>query len=158
MAAAPLAAAQTDDKPKEPTKLQSTVDEGGRIVTQPARDVGAQKQEIPEILVEASDDPYDLDGARSCTEIAASVKALNGVLGQDFSSGAQAKKENRAGRLAAAGGKTVVNAFIPFRGLVREISGAAPAERRMEAAVNAGIARRGFLRGLHSARKCKTRF
>jgi CheY-like chemotaxis protein len=40
-------------------------------------------------------------------------------------------------------------------GLVREISGAAPAERRLQAAVTAGIARRGYLRGLAGARSCK---
>ena len=52
-------------------------------------------------------------------------------------------------------GKTIVNSLIPFRGLVREISGAAPAERRLQAAVAAGIARRGYLRGLAGATKCR---
>lgn len=79
---------------------------------------------------------------------------MNGVLGADFTVGREAN-ENRTGKIAEAVGKTVVNSLIPFRGLVREISGAAPAERRLQAAVTAGIARRGYLRGLASAKGCK---
>jgi hypothetical protein len=52
----------------------------------------------------------------------------------------------------------VVNALIPFRGIVREITGAAPAQRRLNAAIDAGYARRGFLRGLHYARHCRSNF
>ena len=63
----------------------------------------------------------------------------------------------KAGKLAEAGGKTIVNTIIPFRGLVREVSGAAPAERRLDAAIKAALARRGFLRGVATARKCKLR-
>ena len=78
---------------------------------------------------------------------------LNEILGPDFAS-ADDKKENRAGKLAEAGGKSIVNALIPFRGLIREISGAAPAKRRLDAAIDAGFARRGFLRGVYRARGC----
>jgi len=49
-----------------------------------------------------------------------------------------------------------VNTLLPFRGIVREVSGAAPAERKLAAAVGAGFARRGYLRGLHQARRCST--
>ncbi len=41
------------------------------------------------------------------------------------------------------------------RGLVREVSGAAPAERRKNAAIDAGYARRGYLRGVYETRRCK---
>ena len=40
---------------------------------------------------------------------------------------------------------------------VREVSGAAPQERRLRAAIQAGFARRGFLRGVATARKCRLR-
>jgi len=49
----------------------------------------------------------------------------------------------------------VVNSLIPLRGLVREVSGAAPADRRLEAAIDAGLARRGYLRGLAVSRGCR---
>jgi hypothetical protein len=126
----------------------------GEIVTQPARDVGVAKGEIPAVLAKASANPYGLAGLKSCARLAAAVAELTEVLGADFGTGAPAV-ESRAGKLAEAGGQMVVNSIIPFRGLVREISGAAPAQRRMNDALDAGLARRGFLRGVHQTRGCR---
>lgn len=64
------------------------------------------------------------------------------------------RDENRAGKLAEAGGKTIINKIIPFRGLVREIAGAVAAQRRLDDAVDAGYARRGFLRGIQTMKGC----
>jgi hypothetical protein len=135
--------------------VHNTVKRGGEIVTQPARDVGASETRIPPTLVSASADPYGLRGLRTCRQIKMAIDSLSSALGPDFTMGIE-KKENKAGKLAEAGGKTIVNAFIPFRGLVREISGAAPAQRRLNAAIDAGFARRGFLRGIAYARKCRS--
>jgi len=127
------------------------------IGTQPARDVGIMKRDIPEILANAQNDPYSLKGLKTCRQLAAEVTNLNAVLGDDYVVGNEVK-ENRAGKLAEAGGKTVINAIIPFRGLVREVTGAAPADRRLNAALDAGYARRGFLRGVHVKQGCRTKF
>lgn len=127
------------------------------IGAQPARDVGMSRREIPPILQKAYDDPYSLKGLKTCKALSAEVTTLNGVLGPDYIVG-NAYKENRAGKLAEAGGKTIINSIIPFRGLVREVTGAAPADRQMNAAVDAGLARRGFLRGVHLKQGCKTKF
>ena len=150
-----------DQTPENGAALESehrpvvnTVNKAGEIVTQPVRDVGVNKSEIPPVLVEAAEDPYSTVGVKTCRQIASAMAGLNAVLGPDYVVGRQSK-ENKAGKLAEAGGKTVVNAFIPFRGLVREISGAAPAERRYNAALDAGLVRRGFLRGLALAKGCK---
>lgn len=143
---------QNDTEPSH-SRLDDTRRTAGTIVTQPARDIGASKTEIPPLLLKAADDPYSLSGLKSCQQIAAGIGALNDVLGPDFGSH-KAYKENRAGKLAEEGGKTVINSFIPFRGLVREVTGAAPAERRYNAAVAAGYARRGFLRGVARGRGC----
>jgi hypothetical protein len=148
-----LALAATAQAPEQPSKIRDTIDRGGKIVTQPANDVGAKKTVIPPVLVRAQDNPYDLTGLKTCAQIKASIGELTGVLGPDFAVGYN-KKENRAGRLAEAGGRTIVNTLVPFRGLVREISGAAPAQRRLNDAVDAGFARRGFLRGVALARGC----
>jgi hypothetical protein len=133
---------------------ESTGEKAGQIVTQPGRDVGLDKAKIPEVLQKAVENPYAAPPVKSCTGLNRSLGELNAVLGEDFTVGAD-KNEGRAGKIAEAVGKTIVNSLIPFRGLVREVSGAAPAERRLEAAVTAGIARRGYLRGLASARGCK---
>lgn len=128
--------------------------ETGKIVTQPARDVGASKITIPAVLIHARGDPYTLAGTENCASIDAEMAQLDEALGPDFEAGDPDKKENKAGRLARAGGQTVVNAIIPFRALVREISGAAPAQRRLNDAVDAGFARRGYLRAIRQAQAC----
>jgi hypothetical protein len=127
------------------------------IGTQPARDVGVMKRQIPPILITAQEDPYSLKDLKTCKQLAAEVTRLNEVLGADYVVGNEVR-ENRAGKLAEAGGKTVINTIIPFRSIVRELTGAAPADRRMNAAVDAGLARRGFLRGVHAKQKCRTTF
>jgi hypothetical protein len=127
------------------------------IGAQPARDVGVMKREIPPILVKARQDPYSLKGLRTCKQLAAEVADLNAVLGADYVVDAEVK-ENRAGKLAEAGGKSLVNSIIPFRGVVREVTGAAPADRRLKAAIDAGYARRGFLRGVQAKQGCRETF
>ncbi|MFC3581051.1 hypothetical protein [Sphingomonas hylomeconis] len=121
----------------------------GRVVSQPARDVGIAKTKIPPVLQRAADATYA--PVSGCARIAAGISELSEALGPDFGSGESSK---RAG-IAELGGSAVVNSLIPFRGVVREVSGAAGAQRRLEQAISAGHARRGYLRGLQSARGCR---
>ena len=139
------AMASAQDEPKKPSDL----DEAGKIVSQPARDVGAAKTKIPPVLELAAENPYTLSGLGTCSAMASKLGALDQAL-PDFDDGPQ-KGES----LAKVGGKAVVNSIIPFRGVVREISGAAAADRRLAAATDAGIAQRGFLRGVYQTRGCK---
>lgn len=143
------ALAQEAEKPKD-----ETFKKAGNIASQPVRDIGLDKDEIPPVLLKAVENPYAPPPSRSCKGLKASLAELNAVLGEDFTVGAKAN-ENRAGKIAEAVGKTIVNSLIPFRGLVREISGAAPQERRLQAAITAGIARRGYLRGMATSKGCK---
>lgn len=145
-------------KPTEPGgRWGQTKEKAAEIGTQPVRDVGLSKREIPPILEKAYNDTYSVKGLRTCVALANEIKALNAVLGPDYQVGNE-YSENRAGKLAEAGGKAVVNSIIPFRGLVRELTGAAPNDRHMNAVVDAGLARRGFLRGVHLKQGCKTKF
>ncbi|WP_408021778.1 hypothetical protein [Sphingobium psychrophilum] len=152
---AALAQDQAKQAPeKQEKRRDDTLDKAGTIASQPVRDVGLDKDEIPPILLKAMDNPYAPPPSRTCKGLNTSLGELNAVLGEDFTAGAAAN-ENRTGKIAEAVGKTIVNSLIPFRGLVREISGAAPAQRRLQAAVTAGIARRGYLRGQAAAKGCK---
>ncbi|MGG2005328.1 hypothetical protein [Novosphingobium resinovorum] len=49
----------------------------------------------------------------------------------------------------------MVASFIPFRGLIREVSGANAQDRKVNAAIQAGLTRRGFLKGVGSAKGCR---
>lgn len=146
--------AQTPAPAPTPSPGSNARDRAQDIVTQPARDVGVSKVKFPPVLVKASEAPYSLEGLKTCRQISGAVQELNLALGPDFHAGDK-YRENRMAKLAEAGGTTVVNSFIPFRGLVREVTGAAPADRKLRAAVSAGYARRGFLRGVYTTRRCK---
>jgi len=122
------------------------------IVTQPVRDIGLAKDKIPPILEAAIASPYALRSSK-CKAVVAELVELNLALGRDFDS--PVVKGDKASQIASAGGEALVGMLIPFRGLVREVTGAASAERRRVAAINAGIARRGFLRGIAKDHGCK---
>lgn len=132
-------------------------DAAGKLAMQPAKDFGLEHTDIPPILQEARNAPYDLDGLGACQALSAEVSRLNAVLGPDYDAATEAK-DDKAKNLAKAGGNAALGAIIPFRGLVREVSGAAGEQRAMNAAIDAGYARRGFLRGVHRARGCRTAF
>lgn len=146
---------EQNEAEKQPNRVEEVGRGAGRIASQPARDVGVAKTNIPPALQTAAEAPYSLTGIKTCRDISKAFAQLTDLIGPDFKAGDK-PKENRAGKLAEAGGKTIVNSIIPFRGLVREVTGAAPAQRRLDRAIDAGIARRGFLRGVHQTRKCKT--
>lgn len=147
------ASAQEPEKAEKAEKEDKTVKRAGEIVTQPVRDVGLEKTKIPEVLLQSVEQPYAPAG-RGCAAVVAQIAELNEVLGPDFDADSKGN-ENKFGNLAAAGGEAVVNSLIPFRGLVREVTGAAGAQRRLDSAISAGVARRGYLRGIAVSRGCK---
>jgi hypothetical protein len=152
--AAPSAWAHDNGSGEQQSRLQKTEHTAGSIAVQPLRDINAKKTVIPPALQRAIAAPYAPAGTANCAQIQSGLRALNAALGPDFGTGT-AHNEDRASQIATEGGKAVVNSIIPFRGLVREVSGAAPAERRLNAAIDGGYARRGFLRGMAAAKNCK---
>lgn len=117
----------------------------------PVEDVNIKKKEIPPVLLSAADDPYSNEATRNCAQLTTALASLDAVLGPDFDSGTEGKH----GLTPTSVAKSVVGSFIPFRGVIREVSGAAGAQRRYDAAVDAGIARRGYLRGIARTKGCK---
>ncbi|QTD56643.1 hypothetical protein [Parasphingorhabdus cellanae] len=134
---------------------QSMEEHAEDAATTPARDVGLKKTKIPEKLIAIQDDPYSLDGLRRCAAIINEVEELDVVLAPDVNEEVDKskaeKREETAGRVAGG----IIGGLIPFRGIVREISGAAGDERKYNAAVYAGVVRRGFLKGVGRERGCK---
>lgn len=132
-------------------KPQSTTKDAEDIAAQPAKDVGVVKTKIPPVLQRAADNPYSLSGLSKCRAIAGAFGELGEALGPDFSNDGDPKKSKKL----KITGDTVAGLIVPFRGIVREVSGAASAQRQLEAAIAAGFARRGFLRGVYQTRGCK---
>ena len=126
----------------------------GDIATTPLQDTNIRTKKIPGVLERAAVDPYARTGLVNCTTIAAGIAELSDALGPDFDSQSE-QTGTKGGRMAAGVARGVVQGLIPFRGVIREVTGAAGAQRRYDAAIDAGIARRGYLRGTARARGCR---
>jgi len=139
-------------KPGEPEKPMTDRDASpGDVAMTPLSDLNLKKGEIPPLLLRAEEDAYALEGLRSCGQIAAAVGELDAVLGDDIDVAAAKGRVFRPGNLA----QEVIGAFIPFRGVIREVSGANAQDRKVQAAVYAGTARRAFLKGVGQQKGCR---
>ena len=138
---------------QQQTDTQRLGDKVENVVRQPVRDVGLMRENPPEVLKDAQRAPYSLAGIKRCHDIRRAIGELDVVLGPDVDA-VDEKGDALPERLAEAGAKSVVNSLIPFRGIVREATGAAEADRRFRMMVAAGMARRGFLKGIAKERKC----
>lgn len=122
----------------------------GDVAATPLRDVNLKKTEIPPVLQRAAEAPYSLAGLNSCSRIVGQVKSLNDALGEDIDDAHARGHAFHAGHLM----QSVVDSVIPFGGIIKEVSGANAAQRRLQGAIAAGFARRGFLKGLGLSRHC----
>ncbi|MFN3988929.1 MAG: hypothetical protein ACK4IS_01585 [Erythrobacter sp.] len=122
----------------------------GDVALTPLTDLGITAKDVPEVLLRAVSDPYASEQLHTCNSLTAEILRLDAVLGDDYDAYAEGKGGIDVGRAAQG----LVGSIIPFRGLVREVSGAASKERAMQAAYTAGMVRRGFLKGLGQERKC----
>lgn len=120
------------------------------VVATPVGDLNLRKGKIPALLEAAIADPYDLDGLKTCAQISAAIVQLDSVLGLDRDIPQDRAEKLSVGRVA----QSAVGSFIPFRGIIREVSGANSHQRKVNDAVEAGIARRSFLKGYGQARGC----
>ncbi|WP_054530070.1 hypothetical protein [Erythrobacter sp. SG61-1L] len=142
---APLAA-RDEDKPI----TDDTVTARDVAVT-PIEDLNLEKDEIPPLLLAAQADPYSLAGLNKCSKIIIAVEELDAILGPDFDIATEDERKMTVGSVA----KSVVGALIPFRGVIREISGANKHEREFQDAIMAGVMRRAYLKGIGLKQGCR---
>jgi hypothetical protein len=130
-------------------------------VATPLTDLNVVRAKIPPALVAAQKDPYGVPADSSCPSLTAHVQALDAVLGADLDTQATALNPSLIDRGTSAAGDAIVGAVrssaedvVPFRGWVRKLSGAERYSRDIVAAINAGTARRSYLKGLGQAAGC----
>lgn len=121
------------------------------VATTPLSDLNLRKQGIPAALSAAQARPYDRTGLGKCKEIAQAIAELDQSLGPDLDLPQTDGPKSTPGSVA----KAAVASFIPFRGLIRELSGANAQDHKVQDAIEAGLARRGFLKGYGEGRGCK---
>lgn len=145
LASASLAVAQENDE-RVTDRDPNVVD----VAKTPLSDLNLAKDEIPEVLVEAASAPYSTDGLARCRALIGEVTRLDAILGPDLDVATEEERNVSAGKVA----QSIVGGLIPFRGLVREVTGAADRKRQFEQAILAGFARRAFLKGIGQQRGC----
>jgi hypothetical protein len=121
------------------------------VAKTPLRDLNIDARDVPDVLQSAVRDPYATAGLARCDALVSAIAELDRVLGADYDIAEDdGEKRISEGRV----GQSVVGSLIPFRGLVREATGAAEADRNLRAAYTAGMARRSFLKGWGLGRGC----
>lgn len=118
----------------------------------PLRDLNLDPRDVPPLLTSAAADPYATKGLAQCSAIVTEIAALDDVLGADYDI---AEANARRGRDNARIAQSVVGAIIPFRGVLREVTGAADKDRELQAAYTGGMVRRAFLKGWGLGRGCR---
>ena len=142
--------ATAQDKPAQSRSIRDKNVNAVDVVATPVSDLGLRNGKIPPVLEAAVADPYDMAGIRTCAQITTRVSELDAILGPDRDIPQERAEKLSAGRVAQA----AVGSFIPFRGIIREVSGANSHQRKVDDAVEAGTARRSFLKGYGQARGC----
>lgn len=143
--AAVPAHAEAQDKPAASRQMDAK-----DVAMTPLTDLNLSKDEIPPVLITAALDPYAADELKTCKQIGAAIAELDAVLGPDMDVYEDDRDRIEWGKIAS----NAVGSFIPFRGILREITGAADHRRDFQSAIYAGAVRRGFLKGLGQQKKC----
>ena len=126
------------------------IGEAADAITTPLEDLNLAGRDVPAELMMLQLDPYSTEGL-NCASARTEIARLNEILGPDAD-----EPGNKGGlmRTALKAGGSFLGSFIPFRGVIREVSGANAKKRRMEDAVYVGVARRSFLKGYAGASDC----
>ncbi len=137
----------------EPDK--NTGDMMGDAVTQPLSDLNLKKKGVPPLLLAIKDNPYDVKGIRTCRQIIAEVTKLDEVMGDDFDRIEVNSRDKKRKTGASEVTRGLISSLIPFRALIREVSGARTSDNEYREAIYAGVVRRSYLKGLGTARRCR---
>lgn len=145
--------------------VSSTVEGAWNTVQTPFEDLNIKRQPIPEALQQIADNPYALPAPLRCKDIDDEIAGLDTLLGPDVctpgdpTGTAVSHKGEYVEKGAALAQNQVVGIvsnkvnIIPFRGVVRQVTGAERHAREVERAYQAGRLRRAFLKGI-SVSKC----
>ena len=141
------------------TTVEQTGDGLGEAAMSPLEDFNLRRQEIPPLLA-AIESPYHLPQELECWQISFLISELDKVLGDDWDS-LKPDDRLRTDQLSEAATDAALGAvsagarsWIPFRGLVRRVTGAEAHARRYDNAFRKGAQRRAYLKGYGLAQSC----
>lgn len=158
-AAAPLPPPPPPPDPANRVKTSDDLKRGSveGAATAPLRDLNMVRAKIPEVLLQALDDPYARPPRSfKCSALAALIRPLDEALGPDLDR-VPVGDENlmdRGKSTALGAAADLASDAIPFRGFVRKLSGAEAHDRLVQSAIVAGNVRRAYLKGLGESKGC----
>lgn len=126
----------------------------------PLEDLNLRRDQIPPILA-GMGNPYEVPHDITCEQITAEVEQLNAVLGPDWDAVKEADNSTVSDQAADVTSDGILKAvaseaggIIPYRGWVRQLSGAKRHEAKVKQAINKGSARRTYLKAVGAMKEC----
>jgi len=127
----------------------------------PLEDLNLRREDIPARL-ETLETPYGVEDGVDCLSLEAEIAELTAILGPDDDAVSSDDEErdraewaaNRSADAALDAVSSTARGFIPFRGLVREATGAERYADRLATAYRLGMERRAYLKGYGQALGC----
>ena len=114
-------------------------------------DLGLLGPETPATLTEAAKAPYMVPPGADCAWLRSQIASLDLVLGPDVD--IPPAPRNPGDQIERTAGDALAG-MVPYRGVIRWMTGAGRKERARTQAVLAAAARRGFLKGVAWSRAC----
>ena len=141
-------------------KNANKVDSASDVLKAPFRDFGLMKTAIPTPL-DTMSTPY-AQRPETCESLLAEMAELDGIFGAepvlpedtDVEANSEASMTAKGKETAFGAVSDTVLALNPLRGVARTVTGAAKYEAKIEDAVDMGLMRRAYLRGVADERPC----
>ena len=153
-------AASDDETSATERAIQQSQDGFGDAAASPLKDVNLIRDTSPEEF-KAIRNPYNVDPEISCEDIAVEVTRLNELLGRDWDIPPPDKKgmsDRAADGASTAFLDTVASTasgIIPYRGIVRTVTGANSHATNVRKAYERGSHRRTFLKAMGLIKGCE---
>jgi hypothetical protein len=125
-------------------------------IEKPLHDINLMRTEIPGVLQDAHRAPYAPIVAPDCGKLGSEIASLDEALGRDLDAAAADTRsgKDRAIDKAIDVGGSAASSFIPYRGVVRFVSGAEKHDKLVAGSILAGSIRRAYLKGVGESLGC----
>ena len=132
-------------------------DKAVEVVKQPFNDLNILQNEIAPVLARAKAAPYAHVSGNDCQALDAEIRELDVALGPDIDlpggKGASYSKKLTDATFNLA--RSAVSSVVPYRGVVRQVTGAEKRARSVNEALLAGTVRRAYLKGYGEMLGCQ---
>lgn len=142
----------------------TTATKVGTAAATPLADLNVTREDVPDVLLAALKNPYQLPASQNCVALSLEIRALDDVLGADLDTAVSPTDPSLMRRASSLVQDQAVGALqrtaeglIPFRGWVSKLSGAERYSKHVSACIAAGSVRRAFLKGFAAAQHCAWR-